>query len=59
MFEKLSSFRTANLIISGIGATSELGGIVKKFFPGRALIVTDKGAMAANLLNKIEVNLKD
>jgi len=59
VFEKLSSFRTANLIISGIGATSELGGIVKKFFSGRALIVTDKGVMAANLLNKIEVNLKD
>lgn len=59
MFEKLSSFRTANLIISGIGATNELGGIVKKFSSSRVLIVTDKGVVAANLLNKIEANLKD
>jgi len=59
MFEKLSSFRTTNLIISGSGSTNELGGIAKKFTPSRALIVTDKGVVAANLLSRIEANLKD
>lgn len=59
MFEKLSSFRTANLIISGIGAINELGGVVKKFSSGKVLIVTDKGVVAANLLNKIKSNLEN
>src|SRR5665648_665184 len=59
MFEKLSLFRTANLIISGIGATNELGGVVKKFSSGKVLIVTDKGVVAANLLNKIKSNLEN
>ena len=59
MFEKLSSFHTANLIISGIGAANELGGIVKKFSSGKVLIITDKGVVAANLLNKIENNLEN
>ena len=59
MFEKLSSFRTANLIISGIGATNKLGEIIKKFSPNKVLIVTDKGVVAADLLNDIKSNLEN
>jgi len=59
VFEKLSSFRTANLIISGIGATNKLGEIIKKFSPNKVLIVTDKGVVAADLLNDIKSNLEN
>ena len=53
MFAKISSFHTANTIISGLGSIKKLGGFVKKLSSKKVLIVTDEGVISAKIIDKI------
>jgi len=53
MQEKSISFRTAGLILAGLGEAEKIGAEAKRLKATRALIVTDKGIREAGILDKI------